>query len=330
MQPLFRLLSILYVIGIVGWFLLNIFFGDGFWWLTILNMAAGLLFVPLPIFAAGELLARRWRLAALLLIPLAIYAWTHAPYVPPIFDAHPKPRNVRVMTYNLLYSNLDFDGVAAVIQSVNPDLVALQEVEAEMMAALVDEFAERYPYYIVAQLPDWEWNTTVVFSRYPFVESEILDLEEIRPATLVRVEVEGKPITFISAHLFYYYLWNKPVLEIPTIVPRVTTSQNRQAEILMDIIKREQNDVILACDCNSKTRQSSYKMLRKELESAQVTIGWRFRQPRVSGTNFDRNPLNVDHILYVGDLDPVGAYSVEDAGGSDHRAKIADFRFVGE
>lgn len=325
MKLIFRSLSILYVSGIVGWLLLNILFGDGFWWLTMMNMAAGLLFVPLPILAVGELLARRWRVLALLLIPLAIYSWTHAPYISPIFPTEPQPRDLRVMTYNVLHENYDFDAVASVIHSVEPDLVALQEVKEEMYMALLDEFANIYPYHAIAQMPEWKWNTTVVLSRYPFEETQTLDLEEIRPAMLVRLKIDDKPLTFISAHLFYYYLWNKPLLEIPTIVPARTQRQNRQAEILLDVIAGEPNNVILACDCNSKTRQSSYKLLRKELASAQSDIGWRFQQPPVAGTYFDRDSLNVDHVLYDGDLDVVGAYSVYDRGGSDHRAMAADF-----
>lgn len=325
MKLIFRSLSVLYVIGISGWLLLNILFGDGFWWLTIMNMAAGLLFVPLPLLAIGELLARRWKLLALLLIPLAIYVWTHAPYVSPIFPIEPQPYDLRLMTYNVLHENLDSNAVAAVIRSVDPDIVALQEVKEPMMLALQEDFADIYPYSMVAQLPEWEWNTTVLFSRYPFIDTEVIDLEEIRPASLVRMKVNGRPLTIISAHLFYYYLRNKPLLDIPEIVPARTKRQNRQAEILLDLIRQESNDVILACDCNSKTRQSSYKMLRKELASAQSDIGWRFRQPPLAGTYFDRDSLNVDHVLYDGDLDVVGAYSVYERGGSDHRAMVADF-----
>lgn len=326
-RPLISYSAMIYIMVVIGWFLFRISFGDDFWWLKTLTYISILLFVPLPFLIVAEMVAHKRKFGMVLLIPFAILLWTQWPYFVPIFPSSPTEHNLRVMTYNVLKTNHDYDAVAKVIRSVDPDLVALQEVDEGLMLALQSEFSDLYPYNAVAQLPDWQWNTTVVFSRYPFVASETLDLEEIRPAMLVRVKVGEKPLTFISAHLYYYYWWNKPWRTIPSLMQERTVAQNRQTEILLKQIAHEPNDVILACDCNSKLTQSSYKMFLQQLQSAQRVIAGRFHQPPIAGTQFDRDLFNVDHILFNGTLKPVGAYSVNDAGGSDHRAMIADFIF---
>jgi len=330
MRLLIRFSTFIYSIIIICWFLLNQNFGDGFWWLTILNQITPLLFVPLPFLFVAKIVARKWYQVAIILIPCAIFVWMEAPHLAPIFPIDSQQQDIRVMTYNVLYLNENYDHVAQVIRSMKPDLVALQEVEEAMLNALVEELGDLYPYQAVAQQPDWQWNTTVVLSQYPLLETETIDLEEIRPAMLVRVDVAGRPLTFISAHLYFYNWWMFPLSTIPSLINERTKRQNRQTEILLEKIELEQNDLILACDCNSRLPQSSYKMLRQVLDNAQSTIATQFRQPPIAGTSFDRDMFNVDYILYRGTLEPIGAYSVDDAGGSDHKAMIADFIFPAE
>lgn len=316
-----------YVAVILLWFLLNLLFGDGFWWLMIMNQLAPVLFVPMLLMMIVVLIRRQWRYLLLLLLPFAIFVWTQGIYLVPTIARQAQPHELRVMTYNVLFYNQKFTEVADAILSVEPDLVALQEVEVDMAAALIEQFRDVYPYHAVAEMPDWQWGTTMVLSRYPVLEAEILDLQQVRPAMLVRVEAEGKAVTFISAHLYYYNWHTFPRHEIPTVIRERTQQQNRQVEILLAQIEREENDVILACDCNSKTTQSSYKLLTQSLRNVQGEMASQLFQPSVEGTSYHRWLFNVDYVMYEGDLKPVGIYAVDERGGSDHVPLIADFNF---
>lgn len=108
------------------------------------------------------------------------------------------------MTYNVLYSNTDYDAIANVILTYQPDLVALQEVKVEMMDALKDRLVNDYPYSLMGTENDF--GTTAVFSKYPFADSYVLNLQADRPATIVKTNIKGQNITFAAVHLLAYGL----------------------------------------------------------------------------------------------------------------------------
>jgi endonuclease/exonuclease/phosphatase family metal-dependent hydrolase len=49
------------------------------------------------------------------------------------------------MAFNVLYTNADYDAVADLILEYQPDLVALQEVQPEMMRRLKERLKGSYP-----------------------------------------------------------------------------------------------------------------------------------------------------------------------------------------
>jgi vancomycin resistance protein VanJ len=310
------------------WFGLNRLTGDHFWWMVPLNYVAPYLFTPaLPLAGLVALPPGRRRLgqaASVGVIPLFIFQLLYWPYVIPRPATGNATPVLRVMTYNILYSNADYAAIAAVIRTQNPDLVALQEVQPAAMAALQSRLRVQYPYSLMAT--PHPYGTTAIFSRHALLDAYTVDLQTDRAATVVKIEIAGQEVTLASAHLLAFGLQWIPWAEWPAAIQQRVADQNRQASILLARLREEVGPVILACDCNSKEVSSTYHILQQTLRNVARAVGWRPGQPSRNGVAQDRGLQHIDYIFYRGaTLQPVSFYKVTDTGGSDHLPRVANF-----
>ncbi len=93
---------------------------------------------PFASLAAAVCFDGRKRAAAL--IPVVVIGLAHVPYLRPNFHQPATEPDLRVMTFNILNQNSDFESVAQLIERYEPDVVALQEVTEEAETALTEPF----------------------------------------------------------------------------------------------------------------------------------------------------------------------------------------------
>lgn len=309
---------------IVLWYFFWLFLGDGYWWLVMLNRYAVYLFLPCLPLLFGVVLMRRSKHGLPLVIPAVILFLLYHPYlIPRPARAIGDSRSLRVMTYNVLFSNTDYDAVANVIKSYQPDLVALQEVQPGMMEALIDRLAGEYPYSLMGSGNDF--GTTAVFSRSPLSDAYVLDLDVDRPAVIVKTTIKGQKVSFAAVHLLAYNLWWTKWKDIPATIMERTKNQNRQADIILREIKEAGGSVIVGCDCNSYETSSSYKILDETMENASRETGLALPFGNLPATRPDVSFDHIDYIWYLGDLNPIRVYKILDDGGSDHLPVLAIF-----
>lgn len=126
---------------------------------------------------------------------------------------------LRIFTYNILHGatmdqDFNFDEIANVIKSVNPDIVALQEVDYKTNRAkkydLTKELAVRtglIPLFGRAMYYDDGEYGEGILSKYSFIKTEAVSLphlpeNEPRTALSVLFEMESKDtVMFIATHL---------------------------------------------------------------------------------------------------------------------------------
>ena len=314
-----------YLLFICVWFLLWLTVGDGPWWLTVLNRVVPYLFLPVLLFLAWLLLKREYKLAVVLALPTLIFLLLYRPYLVPSYSsASHAPADLTVMTYNVLYSNLEYEAVSRNIRAYQPDLVALQEVVPAMMDALEIRLADDYPYSMHGT--NGEYGVTAVFSRYPFFDTKVLDLGEDRRAVIVKAEVNDRTIVFAAVHLRAYGLqWVRPLTNVPHEIINRTNLQNHQVELLLDELLDEPGLAIIGCDCNSKETSSSYRMLDRQFDSAAYRVGWQIPGIELAGAKQDLNLNHIDFVWYRGELDPFAVYEIADTAGSDHHPVLALF-----
>lgn len=316
-------ISIAYAASILIWFGLWLTVRDGWWWLTVINRFALHLFAPVLVILPLALFSRQHQAIAASLIPPLVFGALYWPYFTPRLARPDQTPSLQVMTYNVLFSNADYEAVAAVILTHQPDLVALQEVQSEMMGALVERLGEAYPYSLMGG--EHPYGTTAVFSRYPFLDSYVLDLNADRPAVVVKIPAGGETVTFVSAHLLAYGMQWVTLAEIPAALTQRVFEQGRQAQLLIEEVERLGGPAIVACDCNSKETSGSYRILAEAMKNAAREAGWAINTPVLAGAQRDADLQHIDYVFYRGALEAMNVYAIQDWGGSDHAPVLATF-----
>jgi endonuclease/exonuclease/phosphatase (EEP) superfamily protein YafD len=315
--------SLVYSALILIWLGLWLTVRDGWWWLAVINRFALQLFAPVLFVLPLALFSRRRGAIAASLIPPLVFGALYWPYFSPRLARPDQASSLRVMTYNVLFGNTDYDAVATVILTYQPDLVALQEVQPEMMGALVERLGETYPYSLMGG--EHPYGTTAIFSRHPLVESYMLDLKTDRPAVVVKVSVGGQEVTFISAHLLAFGVQWVSLAEIPATITERVFEQGRQARLLVEEVERLGGPAIVACDCNSKETSGSYRILAEAMKNAAREAGWAINAPLLPGAQRDADLQRIDYVFYRGALEAMNVYAIRDWGGSDHAPVLAVF-----
>src|SRR5215212_10196116 len=165
-----------YTLAVFIWFILWLTVSDANWVLVLVNRAVVYVFLLIPLLLVFSFLFQQRKPALFLIIPGIIFFWLYHPYlVPKIPTSISDSSILRIMTYNVLYSNTNYDAMANTIQRHHPDLVALQEVLPETIEQLQKRLQENYPYSLLGV--DKDFGTTAVFSRFPFAYSQVLDLQ---------------------------------------------------------------------------------------------------------------------------------------------------------
>lgn len=226
---------------------------------------------------------------------------------------------LRVLTYNIHHGagesgEIDLERIAAVIRSVDPDVVTLQEVDqgterasgvmqAEKLGELTGldaYFSESLPYgggsygnAILTRLP------VNGFRRHFLPNAED---HEPRSAGILAVEANGVPIRFVSTHFNH----------------RSAELRLEQARELRRLLGTGNGATIVAGDLNA-TPESAV------LESLQTWLAMAFAE-NPEPTSPARNPkAKIDYVL----MDRKSAWTVletrvlEESEASDHRAVLA-------
>lgn len=161
-----------------------------------------------------------------------------------------------VMTYNIHHANppskpnfIDLDAIAAVINKEKPDIVMLQEVDVNTgrsklnEASLLAEKTKMNFYFAKAIDHDDGDYGVAILSRYSLSNGTTHKLPtlagtngEPRVLATANITVNGKQLTIACTHLD---------------AQRSDTNRVLQINAIMDILKKEQNPVILAGDLNA-------------------------------------------------------------------------------
>lgn len=305
---------VIYCALIGAWAPVWLSLGDSHWLLALCNHIGAWLLLPTLVLPV-TLLERPWRRWQICIVPpIAVAAGISLPYLiprPPDLS----PARLRVMNFNILFSNPDMGTVAALVRREQPDLVMLQEVQPEQFLALQDTLSGAYPYARAA--PRHPYGTTAIFSRHPVEEWRVVETGEDRRALLARVRIDGQMVTAISAHLLSYGLvWVAPP-DLPRTVMIRVRDQHEQARRLIAAAGMFPDDpLLLACDCNSPETAGTARILHAAFRSAAHEVGW---WPAPGGGEADRWLGHIEYLFVRGELRVLSHVRLSERAGSDHQ-----------
>jgi endonuclease/exonuclease/phosphatase family metal-dependent hydrolase len=226
-----------------------------------------------------------------------------------------------VLTFNIHHGEgmdrrIDLPRIARVIQSVQPDLVALQEVDrATGRSGGVDQLAElarlTEMHAAFGKAIDHQGGAygVAILSRYE-IESQKTHLLPSQPDREQRVALEVRPklpagpaLVFVSLHLDH----------------QLATERIAQVERIIEIFADETRPVILAGDFNARPESD---------ELARLTAKWSLSdsQEKAFTCPAEAPAYKIDYVLY-----PAAAAwrvqsvrVVDDSKSSDHRPLIVE------
>ncbi|WP_052664185.1 endonuclease/exonuclease/phosphatase family protein [Nitriliruptor alkaliphilus] len=260
--------------------------------------------------------------AALFALPAGLWLWAYGGAFLPT-TAPDVAADLRVVTYNTFVGAPDERHVLELVATTEPDVLLLQEVFAPREEALLIALGDRYPHQQIDRSPGV--GAVAVYSRHPITDVvPVVDASErSRGTSVVRLDVDGRPLQVTSLHLI------SPCPACgPSVLERLELEDDvRRAEI-GSVLDRLDPDIpaVVGGDLNSSDRSTAYRQL--------VAAGFTDPQRDVgSGMGFtwpaDGRLLppvvRIDWLL-ARDLVAVAA-SVEEARGSDHRAVVVDLAF---
>ena len=270
------------------------------------------------LFVASLLIAKpirlRWLLFTCLILAVAWSGWeTGELYLPADQPVAGKTR-LRLMSFNTLATNENFDATIAEVRKHDPDVVAILEY-ANMWHIAFDELNESHPHQ--HRDPRWHGYGIAIFSKLPLESAESIPLtksEIDNPAASVSFKIDDQVVRLMAVHVM------SPIdryrLEL----------RNRQFEEIADEINSETTPCILVGDMNC-TPSSRY--LAKLIDKADLRDSRKGFGVQPSWPTF-AVPLAVpiDHVL-VSDTIHVHDRFIGASGGSDHWPVIVELSVGG-
>lgn len=215
---------------------------------------------------------------------------------------------IKLMSANVLARNDEYGRLIKLIEDEQPDIVFLQEVSPQWLAAL-EAIQDDYPFsYAQARHDNFG---IAMYSRLPLdavthVDSPPFDY----PTIIARLNIDGSPLTLINTH---------------TMIPLTRTgfeARNQQLDSIANIVQPIQGEVILSGDLNTAMWSPAYR----ELEA---TTGLRNTRQGVGilptwPTFMPFAMIPIDHVLVSDGIDVVDIRRGR-SSGSDHLPLLVTF-----
>jgi endonuclease/exonuclease/phosphatase family metal-dependent hydrolase len=206
--------------------------------------------------------------------------------------------------------------IASAIKSVEPDIIALQEVRGYNQAKFIAETLNLNFSYVTHS----NWWGLAILSKFRILEVSTKMINygyDPRVGQLCTIDINGKPITVVNVHFSYTELDYK--------------IYNRQVSKTMKLLESIREPVVLIGDLNLTESEKPIIPIRKRLiDTCRAVDTKTSRQALNYGTFLSGQGKRIDYIF----IDP-RSFDVVDAGvvpvkhwvASDHIAYFADMIF---
>lgn len=323
-----------YLFFLFVWLGLRLLWFDRLWWLALLNTGAFFLLLPLVLALPWCVWQRRWALLAGFGIPLAIALHWYLPLFIPALPFSPlrlsapaaaqDGASLKLMSFNVLWSNQDYDAIAQVIRAENPDIIGFQELRPEHLPQLQARLGDRYPYSAVHPQPDY--HTVGSLSRLPIEQMETFANPPMERGLKLRLRLGNAPD---SGPLMVWVTHLAPS-NLFSFGPRhwVAIARDRFAQRMTQVDElatafQSPVPLVMLCDCNMTQTSQTYINLARVLRDSFWEVGWGFGHTFVGS---GRLPLQrIDYIWHSSNLRAIEAHVVA-GGGSDHLPVVATVR----
>ncbi|TDD52225.1 endonuclease/exonuclease/phosphatase family protein [Saccharopolyspora elongata] len=307
-------LLVLAAIGLLAWATLPLSGWDSGRYLVALAALTQYAALTGIVLALLAVILRRWLTALVVGLATAILVLSVAPRAIP--DATPAQGvALRVMSLNGFFGGADAAQVVDIVRQNQVDVLSLQELTPELVAALDDAgLAETLPHRVFQPGPKADGSG--IASRYPLQELSLVpDSTLAQPSA--RVQRPGSPaFEIVAVHPLYPVgrntaeVWDREMRELPAPATDGTPR-------------------MLVGDFNATLDHTRLKYLIGQgyTDAAEATGDGLHPTWPGPGTWFPP-PVTIDHVLTSGGIAPQSFRTI-DVAGADHRAILATVVLTG-
>lgn len=311
--------SLVYAGTIVTWLILQGIYGDTWRWLYFANIVAVFLFIPLIvqfIIAIFTNNTTAWvSFGTVLIVGVYLFGGLFLPSL----EKNTSTQSVTVMTTNILAIRRQTAPVIQAIRLADPDIVAIQELNAELADDIESTLSTDYPYQLLNL--DTGFGGMGIISKYPFTQQQVNFSAPwyVGYPQVVQVEVNGKEFRLINLH-------GQPPDASEQGFMQTNELRNWQAQDLVSLVSYDDVPVIAVGDLNATPQNDAYKIMRTGLDDAWTKQGFGLGHTRQNLFK-DIPPkwfVRIDYIFHSPDLQTISAEIGPWDGSSDHRPVIAE------
>lgn len=328
----------IYAALIGAWWLGRWAWGDQFWLLAVLNSFPAWLFVPLPLILGLAAFSRRrmaWTVASVpLVLWLALFGWR---FLPQTRQVEATGAELRVMAFNLLYTNEDVDSIVAAIRAAEPDLIALAELRPAIDAALTAQLGSTYPYRTLQALPSARFGTGI-YSRWPLAHLGSLQTGLGLRSVAADIDTPVGAVRFVALHPRATLASGRSLEEIAGNIREAFRGREQQVVAICGYLDQwGDRPVILAGDFNLTEFSDAYRCLTERLRDGYREAGWGYGHTWPDGKS-DQPPFSlatrlpglarIDYVFYSRHWRAVDARVLKTPTGSDHRPIVTTLRWI--
>ena len=285
------------------------FFGHWSDWAELLvNFQVQFLIMLVPCPVVLFWLGARRRAAALVAVTICC-AWGVGKIYFPATQPPAGPNSLRIMSYNVLGTNLEFEAVAKEISHFNPDVLVILEFTQNWEQAL-RVFHERYPHRVTE--PRWHGFGIAVFSKLPIEDFSIIDSTQRRadlPIIRARFKFHERFIELIGLHFVS-----------PLNGNRMSLRNLQFRELAKELASRTGPRIVVGdFNCTTWSNHFCEFLLQTQLRDSRQGFGLQ----ATWAPSYLPLQIPIDHALVSREIH-VHDRQIGERNGSDHRPVIID------
>ncbi|HET9907720.1 MAG TPA: endonuclease/exonuclease/phosphatase family protein, partial [Anaerolineales bacterium] len=171
-------------------------------------------------------------------------------------------------------------------------------------------------------LPDKQNPEVALFSRYPILEAEQLNLPFSDRSWKTIVDLGEVNINVIVLHLTPTRAEEVPMSQWTTRITERQIVRMEQVERVIESVRNSPEPDLVLCDCNFTEFSDAYARLDEFLDDGFARAGWGFGHT-IHPVGIDIRLQRVDYVWYSSGFNAISAKVIKD-GKSDHNPLVVE------
>lgn len=262
-------------------------------------------------------------------------------YIPFHFKTKDIPEQAfKLLSYNVMGTNFyanneDVNTLIQYIQSLNPDIICMQEFMENGKVNKINSVLKDYPYKRFHKVGKGKSNGLACFSRFPILSSKSIEYESMSNGSVVyKLEIKGDTVLLINNHLESNKLtvndkkiYTEMIKQLKAekvksgsklLIKKLAEAsviRAKQADTIAEIIKSSKLRYIIACgDFNDSPISYAHRIIAQDMTDTFTQSGQGF------GISYNQNKFyfRIDNILISKNLQSYNCTVDNKINISDH------------